>query len=76
MDGRTVKKPYSDRRWRDDPCARSPICNDCVHRGDYISELGVIPCAAFPDGIPIENLGVFEAEEDMVCNRGIGFKEK
>ena len=76
MDGRTVKEPYSDRRWRDDPGARSPICNDCAHRGDYLQELGVIPCTAFPKGIPLENLGVFKVEEGMICNGNIGFKEK
>lgn len=75
MDERIIK-PYSNSRWRDDPGARSPICNDCVHRGDYNTELGKICCTAFPNGIPLERFSVFERKEGIICNKKIGFKQK
>lgn len=78
MDGRSVKKPYSDRRWYDDVGGRLPLCNFCKHKGDYDSERGVILCKAFPEGIPRDILRLCEGEKDLSkeCNNGIKFEKK
>ena len=78
MDGRSVKKPYSDRRWHDGVGGRLPLCNFCKHKGAYDSERGVILCTAFPKGIPRDILRLCEGEKDLSkeCNNGIKFEKK
>ncbi len=78
MDGRDVKKPYSDRRWHDNPGAVLLICSLCEHKGQYIPETGTILCDAFPEGIPDDllNIPVLDKNLEEICNNGIRFKAK
>lgn len=78
MADRNIKKPYSDRRWYDDPQAKVPLCGHCKHRGPYNYELEIMPCKAFPDGIPREILKTCKGERDVnkECGRGVKFELK
>lgn len=70
-----IKKPYSDRRWYDDPGGYNPVCSFCKHRRNYDDDLEVLPCDAFPEGIPRSILELKKNEKDMSkeCNNN-GFK--
>lgn len=76
MDGRVVKKPYSDRRWYDELGGRRGICNFCKHKREFDYEKKVLPCDAFPEGIPREMLVLFKDTKDFSneCNNGIKFE--
>ncbi len=76
MDERNIKKPYSDRRWYDDPQAKSPICNRCKHLIGLMDE--VIKCDAFLNGIPRKWLLYCDGERSLEeeCNNGIKFERK
>lgn len=78
MDDRSVKKPYSDRRWYDDIGGVRPICNFCKHRREFNAEKGIIPCDAFPDGIPRNILKLLKEEKDTTkeCNNGIKYEPR
>lgn len=80
---RDVNKPYSDARWRDDPGACAPICNECKNRGRVLlldnksEEISTLPCTAFPDGIPYRMFDYMSIDElPSECNNGIGFVKK
>lgn len=78
MAERNVKKPYSDKRWYDDVGAKVMLCSYCKHRIPYLTDIDVIRCSAFPDGIPHNILFTAEGERDLskVCNNGIKFEPK
>lgn len=53
MDDGSVKKPYSDARWWDEPVVEKVICNDCSHRFTHDpNDPKIFCCDAFPEGIP------------------------
>lgn len=73
MAERSVKKPYSDKRWYDDVGAKVLLCSYCRHRVPLD-----VKCTAFPEGIPDNILSAAEGERDLSeeCNNGIKFEPK
>lgn len=45
-----MNKPYSDRRWWDDPRGYASVCPKCIYH------YGFGKCEKYPDGIPREVL--------------------
>ena len=78
MDEENAKKPYSDKRWYDDPEAVVLLCSYCRHRITYYEDTDIIRCTAFPAGIPDDVLSATKGKRDLnkECNNGIKFEHK
>jgi len=67
-----MDKPYSHKRFWDDPGLISPQCNNCRHRIVHTAT-----CSAFPNRIPVEILlNKFIHTSPYDGDNGILFEEK
>lgn len=51
------------------PCAKSVLCNDCVHYHGYAR------CDAFPEGIAGDHITMVENDPSIWCSDGIRFEK-
>lgn len=66
-------KPYSDKRWYDDPGGKSAPCTDCVYYKGYYKEKGIVVCEAFTNGIPVEVISALAHGKTGECANGFRF---
>lgn len=61
-------KPYSDKRWHDDPGARVVPCTTCLYYLGYDEEDGLAICEAYPNGIPVKVMSELAMGEREKCS--------
>ena len=61
-------KPFSDKRWHDDPGARAVPCTKCLHYWKYDEKVGLGVCDAYPDGIPAKVMSELAMGEREECS--------
>ncbi len=67
--------PYSDKRWYDDPGAKTIPCPHCIYYKGYFREEGIQICDAFMSGIPHELKIALANGKTNECIEGFKFEE-